>query len=191
MRDASAAMKKKERPSFLRQLQERYGPNRERLRDGARPLPPPYVAPEDPHLPRVLPTSSRKTEREQRKGAIPMSVSQFVTLSIVFIVIAWAGAAGLAYGVVQATAGGPEGPQGIQGIEGPIGPEGPQGPPGDDAAQEMVKRMAGLWAVQQASTVRGGAFVEFNNPEIGACVNYIMTGKPGSSACPGFTDTTR
>lgn len=120
-----------------------------------------------------------------------MSVSQFVTLSIVFIVIAFAGSAAMAYGVVQATAGGPEGPQGIQGIEGPIGPEGPQGPPGDDAAQEMVKRMAGLWAVQQASTVRGGAFVEFNSPEIGACVNYIMTGKPGASACPGFTDATR
>lgn len=107
---------------------------------------------------RVYPTTVKPSN--QRKGVIPMSVSQFVTLAIVFIVLAWAGSAALAYGVVQATAGGPEGPQGIQGIEGSIGPEGPEGPPGDDAAQEMVKRMAGLWAVQQASGIRGGAFVE-------------------------------
>lgn len=122
-----------------------------------------------------------------------MTVQQFVTLSIVFIAIAWFGAMGLAYGVVQATAGGPEGPQGVQGVAGvagPVGPEGPQGLPGDDAAQEMVKRLAGLWAVQQASVLRGGAFVEINSPEVGNCVEYIFSGQPGVGACPGFTQGT-
>jgi hypothetical protein len=103
-------MKKPTRPSFLRQLQDRYGPKREGLRDGVRPLPPPYVDFEDPHLPRVYPTATPKSTRAKREGVIPMSVPQFVTLAIVFICIAWAGSAALAYGVVQATAGGPEGP---------------------------------------------------------------------------------
>jgi hypothetical protein len=152
------------------------------------------MTPEDRHLPRVYPTAAARAPREQHEGVIPMTVPQFVTLSIVFIVIAWFGAIVLAYGVVQATSGGPEGPEGppgIQGAAGPVGPEGPQGLPGDDAAQEMVKRLAGLWAVQQASVLRGGAFVELNSPEIGACVQYIFSGKPGLSACPGFSEGTR
>jgi hypothetical protein len=185
-------MKKQQRPSFLRQLQERYGLDRRGLREAARPLPPPYVAPEDPRLPRVLPTKSRIARpRDQRKGVVPMSVPQFVTLAIVFIVIAWAGAAAVTYGVVQATAGGPQGEQGVQGTQGaagPVGPAGPQGPPGDDAAQEMIKRLAGLWSVQQASQLRGGAFVEFNAAEVGRCVQYVITGDPGPGACPGFTE---
>ena len=115
-----------------------------------------------------------------------MTVTQFVVLGILFILIAWAGASTVAYGVVELTGGGEQGPRGAQGEPGPEGEIGPQGPDGDDAAMEMIKRLSALFAVQQKSGLQGGTFVEFNDPEIGACVQYIITGDPGVYACPGF-----
>ncbi len=116
-----------------------------------------------------------------------MSVSQFVSLAVVFLVLAFAGSGAIAYGVVQATGGGPQGEQGVAGPRGEDGAVGPQGPPGDDAAQEMIKRLATLFSVQQTSSIQGGAFVSFDNPQVGTCVNYIITGEPDVSACAGFT----
>jgi len=177
-------MKKRSRPSFLRQLEERYRGNRPRPEDSARPSHP--GTPSKQNLPRVYPTAFRKPG-SRRKGVIDMSFSQFVALAIVFMVLAWAGSAAVAYGVVQATGGGPQGEQGVAGPRGEDGLAGPQGPPGDDAAQEMIKRLAALFAVQQASQLQGGAFVEFNNSQVGACVNYVVTGEPHVGACPGFS----
>lgn len=117
-----------------------------------------------------------------------MTVTQFVVLGILFILVAWAGASSVAYGVVELTGGGEQGPPGLQGEPGPEGATGPQGLSGDDAAMEMIKRLGALFAVQQKSALQGGAFVEFNDPEIGACVQYILTGEPGLSACPGFSE---
>jgi hypothetical protein len=51
----------------------------------------------------------------------------------------------------------------------------------------MIKRLAALWSVQQASSLQGGAFVEFNDPRVSGCVEYVLTGEPGAGACPGFT----
>jgi hypothetical protein len=51
----------------------------------------------------------------------------------------------------------------------------------------MIKRLGALWAVQQASQLQGGSFVELNNPQIGQCVEYIVTGQPNIGACPGFS----
>ena len=116
-----------------------------------------------------------------------MTVTQFVVLGILFILIAWAGASTVAYGVVELTGGGEQGVPGVQGEPGPEGAIGPRGPAGDDAAMEMIKRLGTLFAVQQKSGLQGGAFVEFNDPEIGACVQYIITGEPGVHACPGFS----
>lgn len=116
-----------------------------------------------------------------------MTLTQFVILGILFILIAWAGASGVAYGVVELSGGGEQGPPGLQGEPGPEGAIGPQGPAGDDAAMEMIKRLSTLFAVQQKSVLQGGAFVEFNDSEIGACVQYIITGEPGVHACPGFS----
>lgn len=116
-----------------------------------------------------------------------MTVTQFVVLGILFILIAWAGASSVAYGVVELSGGGDQGPPGLQGEPGPDGAAGPQGPAGDDAAMEMIKRLGALFAVQQKSSLQGGIFVEFNDPEIGACVQYIITGDPGVGACPGFS----
>ncbi len=116
-----------------------------------------------------------------------MTVTQFVVLGILFILIAWAGASSVAYGVVELAGGGEQGPPGLQGEPGPEGAIGPQGPAGEDAAMEMIKRLGTLFAVQQKSSLQGGAFVEFNDPEIGACVQYIIIGEPHVDACPGFS----
>ena len=123
-----------------------------------------------------------------------MTISQFVVLGILFICIAWAGAAGVAYGVVEVSGGGEQGeqgPPGIQGEPGATGEEGPQGAAGNDAAMEMIKRLGTLFAVQQKSLILDDAFVEFNDPDIGACVEYIITGEPGVSVCPGFQAAAR
>ena len=116
-----------------------------------------------------------------------MTITQFVVLGILFILVAWAGASSVAYGVVELSGGCEQGPPGLQGEQGPEGAMGPQGPAGDDAAMEMIKRLGSLFAVQQKSSLQGGAFVEFNDPDIGACVQYIITGEPGVHACPGFS----
>lgn len=119
-----------------------------------------------------------------------MSVQQFITLAVIFVLLACAGSGAVSYAVVEATGGGPRGEQGVpgpRGEQGPPGEPGPKGDPGDDASQEMVKRLAGLWAVQQLSALQGGAFVEFNDPRVGACVEYVVTGEPNVGACPGFS----
>ncbi len=59
----------------------------------------------------------------------------------------------------------------------------------DDAAMEMIKRLGALFAVRQKSSLQGGVYVEFNDPEIGACVQYIITDEPSVDACPGFSSS--
>jgi len=44
-----------------------------------------------------------------------------VMLLLLFVTLTWGGAAGIAYGVVELTGGGPPGPQGEQGERGPRG----------------------------------------------------------------------
>jgi hypothetical protein len=164
------------RRSFLRVLEERYA-KRRRAKSGG-----PVVYP-------VLQQRPVAPARLVAKG-IPMSMSQFFVLGVLFIAIAWAGAGGVAFAVVELTGGGERGEQGLQGPKGDTGitgSEGPQGPAGDDAAQEMVKRLGAMFAVQQKSSLLGGAFVEFNDPEVTACVGYLLTGEPGVSVCPGFS----
>ena len=137
--------------------------------------------------PVVYPVLERPAGPTPPSREIPMTITQFVVLGILFILIAWAGASSVAYGVVELSSGGEQGPPGAQGEPGPEGAIGPRGPAGDDAAMEMIKRLGSLFAVQQKSSLQGGAFIEFNDPEIGACVQYIITGEPGVHACPGFS----
>jgi hypothetical protein len=164
------------RRSFLRVLEERYAKRRRAKSSG------PVVYP-------VLQQRPAAPGHPVAKG-IPMTMQQFFVLGILFIAIAWAGAGGVAIAVVEVTGGGERGEQGLQGPKGDTGltgAEGPQGPAGDDAAQEMVKRLGAMFAVQQKSSLGGGAFVEFNDPDVTSCVEYLITGEPGASACPGFS----
>jgi hypothetical protein len=184
--------KRTQRPSFLKELERRYGSGRAGGADGGRPQQP--SEPSKRSLPRVYPVAPGKKKIRLRtaadKGVIDMTIQQFLTLAISFMLLAWAGSGAVAYGVVELTGGGPAGEVGPPGPEGPAGVQGApgiQGPPGDDAAMEMIKRLSSLWAVQQASTLQGGAFVELNNPQIGQCVEYIVTGEPNVGVCPGFS----
>jgi hypothetical protein len=184
--------KRTTRPSFLKELERRYGPGR-RAPGGEGARPQQSSEPSKRKLPRVYPVAPGKKKirlRKADKGVIDMTIQQFLTLAITFMLLAWAGSGAVAYGVVELTGGGPAGevgPPGPEGEQGIAGPPGIQGPPGDDAAQAMIKRLASLWAVQQASALQGGAFVELNNPQIGQCVEYIVTGEPNVGVCPGFS----
>ena len=177
-------MRRRIRRSFLRQLEQRYGRKPR--------APEKHARAEKPRLPVVYPIAGMKPRRARAsgKGVIDMTVQQFVTLAIIFVLLACVGSGMVSYAVVEATGGGPRGDIGAtgpQGEDGIPGQPGPKGPPGDDAAQEMIKRLAGLWAVQQASALRGGNFVEFNDAEVGNCVEYVITGEPNVGACPGFS----
>ncbi len=118
-----------------------------------------------------------------------MTFTQFLVFGILFILIAWAGASAVAFAAVELhdSDGAHTLAPGVQGEPGPEGAAGPRGLSGDDAAMEMIKRLSTLFAVQQKSVLQGGAFVEFNDAEIGACVQYIITGEPGVHTCPGFS----
>lgn len=62
--------------------------------------------------------------------------SRTIALLVFVVILAWAGSAGISYGVVRLTGGGPQGEQGPPGPAGPQGPPGPQGPSGSSAAAE-------------------------------------------------------
>ena len=163
-------MKKRLRPTFFEHLDGRYVPESAGAEVGGRAL--------------------GRRPRERREGVIHMTMTQFVALAVFFILIACAATAGSAYAVIAVAGEGPRGEQGVvgaQGEQGPQGERGIQGLPGNDASREMIKRIAGLFAVQQASAVQGGAFVSFNDEQVQTCIQYVLTGEPGIQACPGFS----
>lgn len=165
-------MNKRLRPTFFEHLDQAYHPDDIGWGDGRRML------------------GGKPPRPATHKGVIDMSITQFVALAVFFILVACAATAGSAYAVIAVAGEGPRGEQGIvgtQGDQGPQGDRGIQGPNGNDASQEMIKRLAGLFAVQQASFVSGGGFVGFNDEQVGSCVQYVLTGKPGIEACPGFS----
>lgn len=116
-----------------------------------------------------------------------MTVQQFVVLALFFVFLAVAGSASAAYGVVELTGGGPAGEQGIQGVAGPPGDKGPQGPVGPAENDAAIQRLATLWAVQQLSSLNGGAPVELKHPNVVSCVAYVIGTTDDVGNCPGFT----
>src|SRR5438445_12975125 len=140
-------MKKRSRPSFFRHLDEDYA-RRQATRGAA-------VA---------------KVQSKGVKGVIDMSIQHFVGLAVFFVMLACLGSAASTYAIIDLAGHGPRGEQGVQGPQGEQGPIGLKGLPGNDASQEMIKRLAGLWSVQQASVIAGGGFGSFNDPIVGSCV---------------------
>jgi hypothetical protein len=116
----------------------------------------------------------------------PMNAKSLMAAIAIYILLAWAGSAAVAYAVVQFTGEGPPGVTGPRGEQGAPGPEGPQGISGDAQAQEMLKRLAAMWAVQSVSSSSGGEFISFSDRRVRDCVDYIMTGEGGYVDCPGF-----
>lgn len=115
-----------------------------------------------------------------------MNAKGLIAAIAIYVVLAWAGSAAVAYAVVQLTGEGPPGVAGAAGPEGPPGPQGPQGISGDAQAQEMLKRLAAMWAVQSVSSYSGGEFISFSDRRVRDCVDYIMTGEGSYVECPGF-----
>ena len=166
-------MAKRIRPTYFEHLDEHYHPVDIGWGDGRR------------LLGGKPPRSFKET-----KGVIDMTMTQFAALAVFFILLACAATAGSAYAVIAVAGEGPRGEQGLVGAQGDPGPQGErgiQGTNGNDASREMIKRLAGLFAVQQASAIGGGAFVTFNDERVGSCIQYVLTGQPGVDACPGFS----
>jgi hypothetical protein len=168
-------MNKRLRPTFFEHLDQAYHPDDIGWGDGRRML------------------GGKPPRPESHKGVIDMSIPQFAALAVFFILMACVATAGSAYAVIAVAGEGPRGEQGVigtpgeTGAQGEPGERGPQGANGNDASQQMVKRLAGLFAVQQASFIAGGGFVSFNDAQVGTCVQYVLTGEPGIDACPGFS----
>ena len=102
----------------------------------------------------------------------------FIVLSLVLLT--WAGSAGIAYGVVERTGGGPQGEQGEQGLRGTRGAIGPARSSGFDFSTSAdLRRLAGMWAVE--TLMKGG-----DHPQVQACIDYIMDGTGSFVEC-GFT----
>ena len=75
-----------------------------------------------------------------------MTRTRLLAFGVAFLILAWAGSAGIAYGVVELTGGtsseegpqGPAGPTGARGIAGSQGPPGPQGQRGLPSLTEFA-----------------------------------------------------
>jgi hypothetical protein len=115
-----------------------------------------------------------------------MTTGRLVLIGLLFLVVSWAGAAGIAYGVVELAGGGPSGERGLPGVAGAQGPEGQRGLSGSDVAQTQVKRLASMWAVQTFA-IQAGEFTSFDDPRVEACVDYVLNGTADFTVCPGFT----
>ncbi|MEO8457201.1 MAG: hypothetical protein ABI559_05255 [Chloroflexota bacterium] len=160
------------RPTYFEHLDQHYHPDDIGWGDGRRKL---GGKPPRPH--------------KDTKGVIDMTMTQFAALAVFFIVLACVATAGSAYAVIAIAGEGPQGQQGVQGVQGIQGVQGErglQGLDGNDASQQAIKRLAGLFAVQQSSFLQGGATVSFSDAAVGSCVQYVLTGEPGVQACPGF-----
>jgi hypothetical protein len=165
-------MKKRSRPG----LPTEPGAETDSRRTGRRSKPLVY-----PVLKRTTPTAG--------KGVIDMSVRQFVSLAVLFVLLACVATSATTFAVIE-LAGGVQGEQGVQGIQGERGPAGTPGK-ADVSSQEMIKRLATLWAVQQTSSLQGGSFVSLNDPRVDSCVEYVLTGNSGAGACAGFSGSSQ
>jgi len=107
-----------------------------------------------------------------------------IALLVLFVILTWAGAAGIAYGVVQ----GAEGPQGEQGEQGERGPKGATGPAGlsntDTQTSSALFRLASMWSIGSIAEDRG-EFITGAHPAVLACLEYILTGEGSPVEC-GF-----
>ena len=106
-----------------------------------------------------------------------------IMLLLLFVILTWGGSAGIAYGVVELTGGGPQGEQGERGEQGEQGVRGLRGSAGssgtDFGTNLPLQRLAQLWAVAQVG--ESGA-----HPQTEACIDYIMKGTGSFVEC-GFT----
>jgi hypothetical protein len=117
---------------------------------------------------------------QENGGASKVSRSRTIFLVLYLIFVTWVGSAGIAYGVVELTGGGPQGEQGEQGPKGARGASGPAGSSGSALGTSTpLRRLAVMWAVERIGEAG-------DHPQVQACVDYIMDGTGSFVEC-GFT----
>ncbi len=121
-----------------------------------------------------------------KDGAPKVSRSRTILLVLSLILVTWLGTAGIAYGVVDLTGGGPQGEQGEQGPKGERGPAGPAGASATDFGTSAgLRRLAGMYAI--TSLLKTGDYTSLStgHPQVQACIDYIMNGTGSGVEC-GF-----
>ncbi len=104
--------------------------------------------------------------------------SKTIMLLVLFAILTWGGSAGIAYGVVELTGGGPQGEQGEKGPRGERGVRGLAGTSGDVDlfGTSGLERLAELWAVERIPLQNIGQDITGAHPQVQACVAYIVSG---------------
>ena len=125
-----------------------------------------------------------------------MTGRQLIIL-VLFLILTWAGSAGIALATVELTGGGEQGPPGPPGEQGTQGPRGPAGSattldfaPGFTPVELRfaLERLAQMFAVQtllQEGLVTPGERLSSTHPQVEACVDYILDGEGSFVEC-GF-----
>ena len=125
----------------------------------------------------------------EKGGASKVSRSRTILLVLYLIFVTWVGSAGIAYGVVELTGGGPQGEQGEQGPRGERGTSGLAGASGIDfGTSGSLQRLAQMWAIEallREGIVGSGEFLSSTHPQVKACVDYIIDGTGSFVEC-GF-----
>jgi hypothetical protein len=115
----------------------------------------------------------------EKGGASKVSRWRTILLVLSLVSVMWVGSAGIAYGVVELTGGGPQGEQGEQGLRGTRGATGPAGSSGTDFGTSLaLERLAEMWAVERLRYAG-------DHPQVQACVDYVMDGTGSFAEC-GF-----
>ncbi len=137
-------------------------------------------------VPQAPPTVGLQKERTSK-------VSRWRTIFIVLslVLLTWAGSAGIAYGVVELTGGGPEGEPGEQGEQGPKGARGARGPAGSSGTDLVFANLERDARIANALTVISlvsnlGGFQSSSSPAGEACFGWLMFGDGSITDC-GFT----
>ncbi len=106
--------------------------------------------------------------------------SKTVMLLVLFVILTWAGSAGIALATVELSGGGEQGPPGPQGEQGERGPTGSRGPAGASTGLDSgLRTLATFWAAAQVGEHTG-------HPATEACVEFILNREGSSADCKFF-----
>lgn len=127
------------------------------------------------------PRSAPEPTPESAPGRKRISRGSILGL-LLFVLITWAGSAGIAFGLFQSV----EGPRGEQGQTGARGPIGPAGVAGSSQSDGSVRILAAFFAIDKLlATGDYGSSLSGSHPQVQACVDFIMDGDGSVTDC-GF-----
>ncbi len=110
----------------------------------------------------------------QKERTSKLSRSRTILIVLSLVLLTWVGSAGIAYGVVEFTGGGPQGEQGPKGARGARGSAGSSGT--EFGSTLPLQRLTQMWAV---SAVGESGL----HPQTEACIDYIMKGTGSFVEC--------